>query len=76
MKTLRLFRNIATLFIFVTALVVMRPGTGLAVARTYACSIPNLFGPRENCVISNNGHRCETEECTSDACSYSHCIIE
>ena len=61
MKTLRLLRNIAALFMLVAALLVPRPAAGT----TYCISKPGYSG----CFSDKNGN-CTDERCTSG----SYCV--
>ena len=68
MKTLRLLRNIAALFIFAAALIVSRPSAGLATA-----------GHRPHCVKTQNhtnchivGNTCSVQICYF-GCSFTTC---
>jgi hypothetical protein len=70
MKTLRLLRNLAALFIFGAALVVPRPSVGQATARhSHGHCVRTLT--LHNCTIS--GHQCVTTFCLSSSCNFSVC---
>ena len=75
MKTLRLLRNIAVLFIMVMALLGPRPMFGGPVGsgpKGNFC-IGSTVGPT-NCVFGSNG-KCKTVACTSPlSCSYLQCV--
>lgn len=68
MKTLRLLRNIAVLFIFAAALIVLRPSAGLAAPRHRPrCEKTSAH---TNCVVV--GETCDTQLCYF-GCSFTAC---
>ena len=60
MKTLRLVRNIALLFILVTALLASRPG--VAVSHAAGGKSCGAYKPGRNCYIDANGN-CQEHLC-------------
>lgn len=56
MKILRLLRNIAALFILIMAVLALRPGVGVAHAKS--C----FLRPGYNCTIDKNGN-CTAQKC-------------
>lgn len=61
MKTLRLLRNIAALFILVAPLLVSQPGVGLSTTHHYLC------------MANQSGKNC-TLDLTTGECTESHCV--
>lgn len=75
MKTLRVVRNIATLFILLVGLLTLWPGAGVLHARDHQgnCCIGSTSGPT-NCVFNKQG-RCVTVPCSDPLnCSYLQCV--
>ena len=68
MKTLRLLRNIAALFILMMALLAMWPGVGIAHADGKGCLIKKGF----NCLIGVNGG-CTEQACKGGLCTDTGC---
>lgn len=71
MKTLRLVRNIAVLFLLVMALLASRPGVG-APKRTEACV--GAFKSGFNCSVDFATGKCTETKCASkDTCQDNRC---
>ncbi len=71
MKTLRVLRNIAVLFIFGAALVVPQPSAGHAATQHGHC-VSTLY--ISNCVRVE--HSCVTQLCLSgSSCSHTACVF-
>lgn len=68
MKTLRIVRNIAALFILMIALLALRLGVGVAHANPKAC----FFKVGYNCSIDKNGN-CSSQKCTGASCNNAAC---
>ncbi len=63
MKTLRIVRNIAALFILMMASLALQPRGGVAHAALKACLVKTGF----NCIIAANGG-CTEQRCTGAPC--------
>lgn len=59
MKTLRIVRNIAVLFIFVMALLASRPAPAVAQASGFSCG----FKPGYNCIVDRKSGKCHESRC-------------
>jgi hypothetical protein len=72
MKVLRLFRNIAVLFILLVALLVSRPGVGTSHAtEKFICVYPGKTG--FNCNFDSSGNCFETKCEAGQPCSNGSC---
>lgn len=73
MKTLRLGRNIAVLFILAMALLAWRPGVGVSHA---ASGKVCFFKPGYNCTYTtNNGGNCQEDRCQKgQSCADMGCV--
>ncbi len=62
MKTLRIVRNIAVLFIFVMALLASRPVPAVAPAAGFSCGFKPGY---TNCIVDRKSGKCHESRCGS-----------
>ncbi len=75
MKTLRLLRNIAALFILVAALLGSWPGVELLHAGNTQFACLNFNKPGKNCSINNTTGGCTESECVKgQPCENTGCV--